>query len=205
VHWSVLAHGAAAHTRSGSVIGEDFPTVLTAAQSGDPGAIETIYRDVAPLVLGYLRSNGARDVEDTSSEVFLSMVTRLASFRGDEHQFRSWLLTITYRRMVDDLRRRGRRPEDPLPAEEIGDRVALLGDGESEAMARLRSRGVLEALDGLTDDQRAALMLRVLADLPVREISEILGKPETAVKALLRRAFAGLERLLTREESDDLV
>jgi RNA polymerase sigma-70 factor (ECF subfamily) len=185
------------------VIGPSFPEVLAAAQTGDPEAIEAIYRDVAPLVLGYLRSNGARDPEDTSSEVFLSMVTRLPAFTGDERQFRSWLLTIAYRRMVDDIRRRGRRPEDPVPTDELGERMLVLTDGESEAMARLRSRGVLEALESLTDDQRAALMLRVLADLPVRDVAEIMGKPETAVKALLRRAFAALERLLPREEADE--
>lgn len=183
------------------MIGESFPDVLAAAQAGDPGAIETIYRDVAPLVLGYLRSNGAKDAEDTSSEVFLSLVTRLPTFTGDEHQFRSWLLTIAYRRMVDDLRRRGRRREDPVPTDELGQRMIILSDGESEAMARLRSQGVLEALDNLTDDQRAALMLRVLADLPVKEVAEIMDKPETAVKALLRRAFAALERLMPEEEA----
>jgi RNA polymerase sigma factor (sigma-70 family) len=187
------------------VIGKEFPDVLVAAQTGDPAGIEEIYRDVAPLVLGYLKSNGARDPEDTASEVFLSVVTRLDSFRGDEHQFRSWLLTITYRRLVDDLRRRGRRPEDPAPDEELGRHLGSITDGEAEAIARLRSRGVLEALEALTSDQRAALTLRVLADLPIRQISEIMGKPETAVKALVRRGFAGMGRLLARQEADERI
>lgn len=178
------------------MIGGPFPEVLAAAQRGEPRAIETIYRDVAPLVLGYLRANGARDPEDTASEVFVSMMRRLSSFAGDEQQFRSWLLTIAHRRMIDDFRHRGRRREDPVPVDEMGDRVILLTDGESQALARLRSRGVLEALDQLTEDQRAALMLRVLADLPVKQVAEVMGKPETAVKALLRRGFASLTRHL---------
>jgi RNA polymerase sigma-70 factor (ECF subfamily) len=182
------------------VIGNAFPDILAAAQRGEADAVEAIYRDVAPLVLGYLRANGARDPEDTASEVFVSMMRRLGHFRGDEHQFRSWLLTIAYRRMVDDLRRRGRRREDPVPTDEMGHRMILLVDGESEAMARLRSRGVLEAIDELTEDQRAALMLRVLADLPVKEVAQVMGKPETAVKALLRRALAALERRLEARE-----
>lgn len=182
------------------VIGDQFPEILAAAQGGEPEAIETIYRDVAPLVLGYLRANGAKDAEDTSSEVFVSMIRGLGHFSGDEQQFRSWLLTIAYRRMIDDFRRRGRRREDPIPTDEMGKRVILLGDGESEAMSRLRSQGVLEALDELTEDQRAALMLRVLADLPVKEVAEVMGKPETAVKALLRRALASLERRLAARE-----
>jgi DNA-directed RNA polymerase specialized sigma24 family protein len=46
-------------------------------------------------------------------------------------------------------------------------------------------------------------MLRVLADLPVADIAEIMGKPQTAVKALLRRAFAALERQLSQQEAGD--
>jgi RNA polymerase sigma factor (sigma-70 family) len=182
------------------VIGEPFPEVLAAAQAGDHEAIERIYRDVAPLVIGYLRSNRARDPEDTASEVFVSMLGQLGSFTGDEHRFRSWLLTITYRRMIDQVRRSGRRPEDPTPTDDLGRRVLDLTDSESEAMSRLRVRGVLDAIDGLTDDQRAALMLRVLADLPVKEIARIMGKPETAVKALLRRGGASVARALDRED-----
>lgn len=184
-------------------IGSTFDETLAAAQTGERDAVETIYRDVAPLVIGYLRANGARDPEDTASDVFVSMVTRLDSFKGDEPHFRSWLLTITHRRLVDDFRRRGRRPEELVPPEDIGERLTLMGDGESEAMARLRSRGVLDAVDQLTDDQRSALMLRVLADLPVAQIADIMGKPETAVKALLRRAIASLERLMSKEDASD--
>ncbi len=182
------------------MIGDDFPEVIADARAGDHGAIERIYRDVAPLVIGYLRSNGAREPEDAASDVFVSMLGRLATFTGDERQFRSWLLTITYRRMVDQLRRSGRRPEDPVPVDEMGERAFDLTDGESEAMSRLRVQGLLDAIDGLTDDQRAALMLRVLADLPVRDVADIMGKPESAVKALLRRASATLARRLEGDE-----
>ncbi len=177
-------------------IGETFPQVLAAAQAGDHAALERIYRDTVPLVLGYLRSNGAREPEDVTSDVFVSMVSNLRSFSGDERQFRSWLLTIAHRRMVDSLRRDGRRREEPVPVDELGNRMILLTDGESEAMSRLRSLGVIEAIDQLTEGQRAVLMLRVLADLEVKEIARIVGKPETAVKALLRRALASLERVL---------
>lgn len=182
-------------------IGPAFADTLAAAQAGDHDALSVLYRDTAPLVIGYLRANGARDAEDTASEVFVSMVSSFGTFKGDESRFRSWLLTITHRRLVDDFRRRGRRPEDPMPAEELLRQSKYFGDGESEAMARLRSRGVLEALDELTIDQRSVLMLRVLADLPVAEIAEITGKPETAVKALLRRAVGSLERLMSQKDS----
>ena len=178
------------------MIGANFPRVLRDAQAGDESSIEALYRDVAPLVLGYLRSSGAFEPEDVASEVFVSVIRGLGSFDGDESHFRSWVLTITHRRLTDAIRKAGRRLEAPAPVDEIGERIIVLGDSESEAMARLRSRGVLEALDELTEDQRSVLMLRVLADLSVPEISEILDKPQSAVKALLRRGLASLARKL---------
>lgn len=186
-----------------ALIGAEFPRILDAAKAGHHSAIEAIYRDISPLVLGYLRSVGAVDPEDVTSEVFVSMMRGIASFEGDESHFRSWMLTIAHRRLTDAVRKSGRRREEPVPIDELGERMVVLSDTESEAMARLRSRGVLEAIDELTDDQRSVLMLRVLADLSVREIGAIVGKPETAVKALLRRGLASLGRRLSNQESDD--
>lgn len=182
------------------MIGDDFPRVLADAKAGSHDALTVIYRDTAPLVLGFARSRGAYEPEDIASEVYVSVVRGIGGFDGDEPHFRSWLLTITHHRVVDALRRQGRRPEDPVPTDDLGERVLLLTDGESEAMHRLRATGVLDAIDRLTEDQRAVLLLRVLADLPVRDIAAVVGKPESAVKALLRRATASLHRLLAVDE-----
>ena len=83
-----------------------------------------------------------------------------------------------------------------MPTDELGERMIDLTGTDTEAMARLRSLGIIDAIDALTPDQRAVLLLRALADLPVRDIAEIVGKPESAVKALLRRAVASLARTL---------
>jgi RNA polymerase sigma-70 factor (ECF subfamily) len=176
-------------------IGPEFGATLEAARIGDEQALERLYRDTAPLVLGYARANGAREPDDIAQEVFVAMVTRLGTFVGDERSFRSWLLTITHRRLVDDLRRRSRRPLAEIEEQELLDRPAP-GAADDDALARLQAAGVLDAIDQLTGDQRAVLLLRMLADLPVNDIAEIVGKPQSAVKALLRRALASLNRNL---------
>jgi RNA polymerase sigma-70 factor (ECF subfamily) len=183
-----------------TVIGEAFAAVIEDARRGDRAAIEALYRDLAPLVLGYLRGNRCPDADDAAAEAMVAVITGLSGFQGDERQFRSWALTIAHRRLVDQHRRSMRRPEllsaEPLPAAAPGSSA----DGEDEAMQRLRVAGILDAIDQLTPDQRAVLMLRALADLPIREIAEVTGKPETAVKALLRRATASVRRRLESEQ-----
>jgi RNA polymerase sigma-70 factor (ECF subfamily) len=181
-------------------LGDEFPHLIDRAQQGDHAALTVLYRDLAPLVLGYARGLGARDPEDVASETFVSVVKGLSRFAGDERQFRSWVLTITHRRATDELRRQGRLPGDRVPLDEYGDRVFDLTRSDEQALARLRVQGVLDAIDELTDDQRAVLLLRVLADLPVREVAAIVGKEETAVKALQRRAVAAVRRRLEDPE-----
>jgi RNA polymerase sigma-70 factor (ECF subfamily) len=63
-------------------------------------------------------------------------------------------------------------------------------------MDRLRTSGLLAAIEELTPDQRAVLYLRAVADLSVPDIARALDKPESAVKALLRRASASMSRRL---------
>src|SRR5215207_2826438 len=76
--------------------------------SPDAGAA---YRDLAPAVLGYLRAQRARDPEDLLGEVFLQVTRDISRFRGDRDDLRRWVFTIARHRLIDDYRRRARRPE----------------------------------------------------------------------------------------------
>ena len=87
-----------------------------------------------------------------------------------------------------------------VPVDQLAHVVSAEPAGEDEALSRLRAEGIVSAMDQLTDDQRAVLLLRALADLPVKEIATIVGKPESAVKALLRRGVAALARCLDELE-----
>lgn len=178
----------------------DFGEVLAAAKRGDPAAIETLYRRTAPQVIGYLRASGSYEPEDVAGDAYVSMMTSLHRFEGNEEQFRAWLFTIAHRRLVDVIRRADRRPETPVATETLEPTVVDVRDPESEALSRLRLSGVLDVIDGLTDDQRAVLLLRTVSDLSVPSIAEVLGKPESAVKALLRRAMATLQRRIDEDD-----
>jgi len=90
-------------------------SVLPAARAGAEWAWERIYRELAPTVTGYLRAHGAGEPEDLTGEVFLQVVRGLERFEGGERAFLAWVFTIAHRRVVDDLRRRARRPVSPSP------------------------------------------------------------------------------------------
>jgi RNA polymerase sigma factor (sigma-70 family) len=178
-------------------IGEAFDPVLAAAQSDAAWAYERLYRDLAPAVLGYLRVQGAREPEDLTSEVFLGAFGRLNGFRGNEDQFRSWVFTIAYRRLVDERRRGSCRPVTGASAQDPCDAVG--GDVEADALSRLGEQRVRQLCQAVSPAQRDVLLLRLVAGLTLEQVAELLGKSTGAIKALQCRGLLTLRDLLERQ------
>ena len=138
------------------------------------------------------------DAEDIVGETFLRVVKHLDGFVGDEAAFRTWLFTIARHLVVDSARRRERRPSDATPDPTLR-ALSPVGNAEDEAMAALGVASVHAALAALTEEQRDVILLRVLADLSVAEVAEVLGRREGAVKMLQSRGLATLRRRIPSE------
>ena len=175
------------------VLGDDgFDDVLRSARAGAEWAWARIYEELAPKIVGYLRAHGAADPEDVAGEVFLQVVRGLPDFSGGKGEFRAWTFTIAHRRLVDDLRRRRRRPVEVTGADVV--ERAVGGDVNEDAEVRMADASVRLAIDELPLDQRSVVLLRIIGDLTVEEIARVVGKRPGAVKALQRRGLRRLER-----------
>lgn len=171
---------------------EAFASVLVAAQAGASWACTRLWSDHAPAVAAFVSARGSREPDDLTSEVFLTVFDRLGAFRGDAAAFRSFVFSIAYRRLVDELRMRGRRGETvELLAEEDPRRAS---SAEDEAAARLGDQRAIALIASLPADQRDVMALRIVADLTIEQVAEVLGKRPGAVKALQRRALERLRR-----------
>jgi RNA polymerase sigma-70 factor (ECF subfamily) len=170
---------------------EGFDSTLAAAQAGADWAWSRIYDDLAPAVGGYLRARGAPDPDAVLGEVFAQLVRDIGRFSGDHAHFRSWVFVMVHHRLLDDLRRRRRRPETVAePASFWG--LEDTGNVEGDVVRRVTEAELRAVLEELTDAQRDVLLLRVFGDLTIEEIAKAVGRRPGAVKALQRR---GLERL----------
>ena len=183
--------------------GLPFDDVLAAAQAGAAWAFEVLYRDLSPAVTGYLRLHGAAEPDDLASETFIGVFTGLAGFSGDEDALRAWVFTIAHRRLVDDWRRRSRRPQVTDDPGDLG--VVVGGDAEDDALARVGAETVHRLCGGLPADQRSVLLLRILADLTVEQVAEVLGRSVGSVKALQRRGLRTLRAQLDSAEAREKV
>jgi RNA polymerase sigma factor (sigma-70 family) len=178
-------------------LGDRFPEILAAAQTGSPWALEALYREFHPAVLAFLRGRMNAEAEDLASEVFIAVAEGLHRFEGTEEGFRSWLFTIAYRKVGQLRRRLGRRQTEPTATEEVDKRIPP-GDAEADAMAALGTGEALAMIASLPHAQAEVLLLRMVADLPVEEVARIVGKRPTAVRALQHRAVVSLAKRAKR-------
>jgi RNA polymerase sigma-70 factor, ECF subfamily len=175
-------------------LGDQFEAVLPAARAGAEWALSTLYRDLHPSLLRYLRAQEPREAEDLASEVWVDVARHLGRFEGEEQDFRKWLFTIARRRLIDFRRRQARHPTVLLPAEELPEEASA-GDAELEAIETLTARVAIEKIVSLlSPDQAEVVLLRLVGGLSTQEIGSIMGKKAGTVRVLQHRALDRLAR-----------
>jgi RNA polymerase sigma-70 factor, ECF subfamily len=134
---------------------------------------------------------------DAVQEAFFSAYRNLARFRGDS--FRSWLTRIALNAATDVLRTRKRRPADPYPEREDEDWQPPTDESEGPertAISRQRARVLSAALERITPDQRAAIVLFDVEGYDYQEIADMTGVSLGTVKSRIHRGRQALRDLL---------
>ena len=141
------------------------------------------------------------DARDLVQEVLLRLHRGLATYRPGSLE--GWLSRITTNVFLDGVRRRQRRPTDPLPEEpERAERVLPASKPAEEAYQDANlSADIRRALDELPVEFRTAVVLCDVAGLPYQEIATSLGVPVGTVRSRIHRGRALLREVLAGRES----
>jgi RNA polymerase sigma-70 factor (ECF subfamily) len=134
---------------------------------------------------------------DAVQEAFFSAFRNLTSFRGGS--VKSWLNRICVNAAMDQQRSKKRRPVQPYP--ELDDEswqppAGIEADPERTALDAERTRLLAGALAGITDDQRAAIVLYDVEGYDYAEIAEMTGVSLGTVKSRIHRGRLALRALL---------
>lgn len=164
---------------------------LPAAARGEAWGLRVVYDELAPVVHRYLRRRGSSEPEDLTSEVFLTVLPRLSTVHGGAAGLRTFVFSVAHARLVDELRRRDRRPR-MVPVDEAD--VSPAGSAEDEVLRSQGGERVRALLARLPDDQRDVLLLRLLGELTVEQTAAVIGRSAGAVKQLQRRGLVELRR-----------
>lgn len=170
--------------------------LLARARQGDQHAfrllVERYEGKVAGTVIGMM-GRGA-EADDVGQETFIRFYRSMDRFRG-EANLGTYLTRIAINESLKALKKRQRwtqrffsrdDEETFVPEASSEDRLAL----EDEDRARLLG----QALDGLSPDHRAVVVLRILEEHSTKETAAMLGIPEGTVMSRLKRALASLQQ-----------
>ena len=173
------------------------------AQKGDASSFGALYERYFDKVSSYLsfKLGSPTDAEDVAEQVFLKALESLGAYKWTGVPFQAWLFRIAHNMMVDTLRRRSRRPSDPIEyAANLSDERRS-ADPDAMLSDKLTREGLLEAVECLTALQKQVISLKFAGGLPNAEVARLMGKSEGAVKALQHAALASLQRHLRRSNA----
>jgi RNA polymerase sigma-70 factor (ECF subfamily) len=153
-----------------------------------------------PLLIWFARRVCDAEVAlDLTAETFARAYDGRATFRGgDADAAGAWLYGIA-RNLLRDWYRRGRCERSALA--QLGVSVPGLDDGE---LARIEELAGLEPLRGavadalrlLSGEQREALRLRIVEELPYDEVARQLGVSEQTTRMRVSRGLRALGRVI---------
>jgi RNA polymerase sigma-70 factor (ECF subfamily) len=191
---------------------QDYETKLVKKlRSGDSRAREefyNIYRNrLYSLILKQVDGDQAL-AEDLVQETFLAALSSLDKFRGDS-QLYTWLRSIAFHKINDFYRQQAREPKPHESPPDFDDmkRLEQTGGDEPAPFTVMESeeiqQSVHQALEGLPQDYQEVLVLKYLEEMPVLEISQVMGRSPKSVEGLLSRARKAMRDNLTENNGGE--
>ncbi len=176
-----------------------------ASRGGDRDAfrelVERYQRKIISVALGMVHNRD--DAVEIAQETFVKAYENLAQFKG-ESSFYSWLYRIVINLAIDYQRREHRRPMVPIEerpgggGEDMG--PPLMEPPSTDPYQRVKSREigerVVQAINDLTPDHKAVILLREVDGLSYEEISRVMQCSKGTVMSRLHYARKKLQAKL---------
>lgn len=173
------------------------------AQAGEKEAFAEIYDFYVVKIFRfiYLKTNSKETAEDLTSEVFLKSWKYIKDGRENNRnevkldKISSFLYKIARNLVIDFYRKK-----QALTFEINKEISETVKDQSQDILAEISAKQEVEemmkVLKQLKDEYQEVILLRYVEELSMREMVEITGKTEGALRVLLHRAVKSLEKAL---------
>ena len=170
-----------------SPVDKEQTRIAEIARGNDEALASLISDWKKPMYSYFYRSlSNSADAEDLTQKLF-HRIYRAAGSYQPKGKFSSWLFTIARNLLIDELKKKSRRPnESSLLEYQIADESRSSKEELHEILAH--------ELNKLSENHRTALLLRVQQELSYREIAEIMQTNESNVKTWIFRARTVLRK-----------
>ena len=182
--------------------------LMVRLSDGEVEALEGLYDRYSPLVFSIaVRVLTDRQLaEDVTQEVFLRLWRRPWSYDPGRGKFRSWLMSVTRNRSLDERRRVVRRLRQEDSDDDGMPEIAAPGrfhDPQLEAVLADERRAVREAMTRLPPAQREVIELAYFGGLTQVEVAALTGEPLGTVKTRIRLGIQKLRVALVGLRAED--
>jgi RNA polymerase sigma-70 factor, ECF subfamily len=162
--------------------------------SGGQEALGPLYARYAPLVFGVAaHSLDTAAAEEIVQDVFLAIWRKAESFDPEQGAFRAWLLQLVHWRVLNELRRRNRRPRVEADEDGLESLPDQLEPDPAERLSHEERRKVIRsAMDSLPPKQRQAVALAFFGELTHEQVARTLDLPLGTAKTRIRSGLHGL-------------
>jgi len=176
---------------------DEWTGLMRSAVSGDGAAYHRLLKSITPVLRAAARSGLARagqpldQAEDIVQDILLAVHLKRHTWKPDA-PFAPWLFAIARNKLIDSLRKRGRRV-----FVDIDDFAETLAD---PPVAETASSGEVAAhLKSLPDRQREVLQSIAVESASIRETAAKFSISEGAVRVALHRGLASLTAKLREQ------
>ena len=164
---------------------DDAKALLSRIADQDKQALAALYRAFEKPVYRFIlsRLNDPHEAADILHDVFMDIWRVAGSFEG-RSQVRTWIVGISYRKVIDAHRKAGRvTVTDEMPEQEDTADAA-----DATLAAKQEAQHLAFCMGELSDDHRAAVSLAFYEDMTCAQIAEVAGVPEGTIKSRLFHA-----------------
>jgi RNA polymerase sigma-70 factor (ECF subfamily) len=172
------------------------------AVRGQPAAIESLLRQIRPMVVRYCRarlghiSGHYQVADDVAQEVCIAVLSALPRYQDIGRPFASFVFGIASHKVADARRSAARLA---IPTEDLPDGPDDRPGPEETVVSYIEAERARAMLARLPAHQRELLVLRVLSGMSAEETGRALGMSAGAVRVAQHRALARL-RVIALEE-----
>jgi len=174
----------------------DYDSILDLAITGDEEAFSILYKENVKKIYNYIyyRTGNSHDAEDLTARVFQRALGHITKYKKTNVPFSAWLYRIAHNLVANWHRDNSRRKE--VPIEDQIDLRVKMEIPEKQIEMRQEVEFLLKAIRKLSNDRQMVLILKYVEDLSNKEIGDILGKSEGAIKSLYHRTLLELRDFL---------
>ncbi len=181
--------------------------LIKKAQKGDHQAFEELMEEYFKKIynIAFRMTNNPDDAADMTQEIMIKLFRNIGSFKGDS-KFSTWVYRVATNTCLDELKKIRRHSHTSLNAE--------LDTGESEVTFDVEDTAptpeqhaekaelkkiVAAAVEKLSPDHKAVIILRDIKGFSYDEIARILKCSEGTVKSRISRARAQLKSIIEKD------